>query len=164
MRRQNRSQSATEPVVLIAMERGSRWPSWAREAAPDAIVLAQQPGETPLAFAERGARRLARIGPAQHLVKVVLAVADDTTREALIARCLLTQASLQCMAPSVPDIVLVADKSSGSELRGGLFGLAGALRDHLGSARGVSVHFGQNPPARQPKAFFDTTAQVLSSY
>lgn len=141
--------AGTEPVVLIAMERGSVWPTWARRGVPAAIVLAEQPGEDAIAFARRVARRVARLHTTrQRLGRAVIAVADRRSRQALVARWLMVQAVISAAGErSSADVVVSVPETVGEELRHELFALAGAMCEHLDASRCLRIRFERFAPA-----------------
>lgn len=133
-----------EPVVLIAMERGSVWPTWARGVVPGTVVLAQQTSEDVLAFAQRVVRRIARIHSGrQRLGRTVIAVADHIHHEAFVARCLMIQAAVRCSAVgNDAEVVLSVEDTINDELRHELLALAGAVCEQLDTGHAVGVRFG----------------------
>lgn len=90
-----------EPVVLVAMELGSRWPAWKPDGALGLVVVKQQPRETPLAFAERVIRRMARLLPAKlQLKRAILALRSDDAPECSEARAMVLEAALHNLPES----------------------------------------------------------------
>lgn len=151
------------------MEHGSQWPSWARGAVPDAIVLAQQAQESALAFATRAVRRLGALPSHQRLETAVVSVADDVGQESCAARALVVQVALRCMADSgsAGSVVLSANELAGDELRHELVALVGAVCERLDTRGSITIRFGRPETAtseqRWVREVFDTTAQVIST-
>ncbi len=135
-------------VVLIAMELGSLWPTWARTSASNAVVVAQQPAEPPWAFARRVTHRISRLWATRCKIrKAVVAVGPASDVDSFAARCIIARSVIGSM-PAVDDaeIVLSAHEPHASELRHELLGLAGALCEQLqGTELSVSVRFDTAP-------------------
>jgi hypothetical protein len=154
------------PVVLIAMERGSQWPAWARAEVSEALVLQQQIDETPLAFAHRVARRLSRLATRHcSLHRLVLSVAPEATERSIEARCRILQAALRIEGSSVRGrVVLSADDPFDQALRHELLALVGALSDQLGG-HDVGLRFGRplHGPAKCSSRRVDLVLPVIDS-
>ncbi len=149
--------------MLIAMERGSVWPTWARGPVAGAVVLAQQPVEGALAFSQRVVRRISRIhATRQGLVRAVIAVGDHVQQESFVARCLMIQAAVRCTRIGAePEVILSVEETISPDLRHELLALAGAVCEHLDSGHAVGVRFGSSlARARRTRA---TTAPVAAA-
>jgi hypothetical protein len=143
-------------VVLIAMELGSLWPTWARGAAPGSVVIAQQPAEPPWAFARRVTKRISKLWASRCKIrKAVVAVGPASDVDSFSARCIIARSVVGAM-PMADDseVVLSAHEPYGSDLRHELLGLAGALSEQLqGTQLAVSVRFDTAPrPLRKTGA------------
>jgi hypothetical protein len=114
-------------VSLVVIERGARWPAFARDGGtPDCRVLSQQQGETTNSFAERVVARLRTLSALGTAVQSsVIALGGDRSEAAVtaryrIARALVTARPLHGSA----ELVFAAP---GAAPRHDVFELAGAL-------------------------------------
>jgi len=87
--RASKRETRTEVTVVI-IERGAKWPSNVdelRRNAPESVVLAQSPDESPDDFAARVQSRLARLESSDRVVRsAVLAAGPATGTEMVAAR------------------------------------------------------------------------------
>ena len=149
--------------VLIVVELGADWPSWALTGSGTRRVLAQIDGEMPAAFAERVATGLDGLfGKGIALAKVALACNERVDSAADGARRQLLGLALGAMAKhQAGKVYLTAAHHSSGRLRHSLSALAQDLH-HEWSAAGLqaSVEFGEELRSAPTAAPFTLTARV----
>jgi hypothetical protein len=149
--------------LLIVVELGGDWPSWALTSTGTRRVLAQIEGETPAAFADRVASSLDGLfGKGISLSSVALACNERVDDAADSARRKLAGLALGAMAKHrTGKVYLTAAHHSSGRLRHSLSSLAQDLH-HEWSTAGLeaSVEFGEELRSAPTAAPFTLTARV----
>lgn len=139
-------------LCVVVLEAGSTWPPWINEyhaVAPNSVVIAQAPEESPQAFGLRSCHRLEEISTGRAKLTVAVVVASTkASEEQLAQRHAICRMLVRAMA-SAPrsDLVLAGEGKGSDQNRHDLFALAGTLCDELrGSELSVSVRFVDGRP------------------
>jgi hypothetical protein len=149
--------------LLIVVELGGAWPSWALSDASERRVLSQIEGETPSLFAERVASSLDGLfGKGIRLTTVALACNERVDDAADAARRKLAGLALGAMAKhKAGKVYLTAAHHSGGRLRHSLSSLAQGLHQEWSTAGlEASVEFGEELRSAPTAAPLTFTARV----
>jgi hypothetical protein len=149
--------------LLIVVELGGDWPSWALAGAASRRVLAQIEGETPAVFADRVASSLDGLfGKGIKLATVALACNERVDDAANAARRKLGGLTLGAMAKHrAGKVYLTAAHHSSGRLRHSLSSLAQDLHQEWSTAGlEASVEFGEELRSAPTAAPFAFTARV----
>jgi len=139
-------------LCVVVLEAGSTWPPWINEyhaVAPNSVVIAQAPEETPHQFGLRASHRLEEISTGRAKLKVGVVVASTkASDEQLTERHAICRTLVRAMTSSErSDLVLAGEGKGSDQNRHDLFALAGTLCDELrGSELSVSVRFVDGRP------------------
>jgi hypothetical protein len=145
--------------LLIVVELGSDWPSWALTGASARRVLTQAEGETPAVFADRVASSLDRLfGKGVKLTTVALACNERIDDSASGARSKLAGLALGSMAKHhAGNLYLTAAPHCSGRLRHYMSSLAQGLHQEWSTAGlQASVSLGEergSSPAAAPLTF-----------
>ena len=151
------------PGLLIVVELGGDWPSWALTDASARRVLAQAEGETPAVFADRVASSLDGLfGKGIKLTTVALACNERIDDSADAARRKLAGLALGAMAKhQAGKVYLTASPHCSGRLRHSLSSLAQGLHQEWCTAGlEASVELGEERGSGPLAAPFVSTARV----
>lgn len=147
----DREQDSRSSIVII--EAGAGFPAWVTEyqqRAPNAAVVAQTSGESPVAFHARVLHRLDEIArsPGTLTIGIVLCV-EDAGAEQRASRASICR-ELTALMPASGDLVLAAMEGD-QGFKHELFALAGELcSNDRGPHLNVRVRFANNQSGTMP--------------
>lgn len=139
-------------LCVVVLEAGSSWPPWIGEyqaVAPNSVVIAQAPQESPEKFELRAIHRLEEVMAGRATLRVGIVVSNASSVEAQLSeRYGVCRMLVRAMAKSErAELVLAGDGGGSDQSRHELFALAGTLCDELrGSELSVSVRFADGRP------------------
>jgi hypothetical protein len=145
------SARSENPISIVVMEAGARWPSWFRaldRSGANSLVQVQADGERADQLVSRVLERAGELSSRGCVQLCVLACNERTCPQALAVRLRIARGLVDSMLSSAQgELVMTVEADIDDELRHELLALAGTLCDEFHQTKiTVSVRFSSKGP------------------